>query len=611
MEKEHVPQREEMTQSILHLYNQLSQKITSMMPFSSSEKESCSRDNLLAFLALREINLSRLQRLLQKEGLADLSAAETNVMTYFHQLSHHIGVKLSPPSIFTCPTNDEATAVLRERTINMFGSSAAPFIMVTMDATMVSEHGLMERLLLHGMNVARINCAHDSPSIWKALIDRIREAEQNLQQDGKHVSCKIYMDLGGPKIRVGPVRQTTAPVKLSIPRDVYGHKLGAVEGYINTEAENTMIHAQSDSPFKTFTLAVRATSSLQYITEGDELHFVDTRGKARSVTVVEKIDKNCIKVHLHDIAYVDEGTILHHDTVEMVVRSLVSVPEIIEVKKGDTLRLQLYDYHFHHYNNDSPTVTVTLPSAFKNVKVGDRIFIDDGKVHGIVSYKTSAFIDVNILHPSVKARKVREGNGFNLPDSLPSLNVTALTKKDIDDLPFIVQHADIVGLSFVHSPKDLMDLRAELTKLSAGHLPIVAKIETKDAIHHLGRILLEGLDHENFGVMIARGDLAVEVGFEHLAYVQQEILSMCRAAHVPVIWATQVLDRLLKKGIPSRAEITDAVMANHTQCIMLNKGPYVVEGVSVLTRLINMYIREGVDRNKVGKELTTQYDGLM
>jgi pyruvate kinase len=84
------------------------------------------------------------------------------------------------------------------------------------------------------------------------------------------------------------------------------------------------------------------------------------------------------------------------------------------------------------------------------------------------------------------------------------------------------------------------------------------------------------------GVMIARGDLAVECGFERLAEVQEEILWICEAAHVPVIWATQVLESLARTGFPSRAEITDAAMSQRAECVMLNKGPHICEAVAVL-----------------------------
>jgi pyruvate kinase len=82
--------------------------------------------------------------------------------------------------------------------------------------------------------------------------------------------------------------------------------------------------------------------------------------------------------------------------------------------------------------------------------------------------------------------------------------------------------------------------------------------------------------------MIARGDLAVEIGYQRLAEMQEQILWLCEAAHVPVIWATQVLENLVKKGRPSRAEMTDAAMAERAECVMLNKGPYIREAVHIL-----------------------------
>jgi pyruvate kinase len=82
--------------------------------------------------------------------------------------------------------------------------------------------------------------------------------------------------------------------------------------------------------------------------------------------------------------------------------------------------------------------------------------------------------------------------------------------------------------------------------------------------------------------MVARGDLAVEVGFERLAELQEEILWLCEAAHVPVIWATQVLDTLARRGIPTRAEVSDAAKGIRAECVMLNKGPHIVEAVRFL-----------------------------
>ena len=95
--------------------------------------------------------------------------------------------------------------------------------------------------------------------------------------------------------------------------------------------------------------------------------------------------------------------------------------------------------------------------------------------------------------------------------------------------------------------------------------------------------------------MIARGDLAVEIGFERLAEMQEEILWLAEAAHVPVIWATQVLESLVKQGLPSRGEMTDAAMAARAECVMLNKGPFVAEAVRALDRLLG---RMGEHQNK-------------
>lgn len=127
------------------------------------------------------------------------------------------------------------------------------------------------------------------------------------------------------------------------------------------------------------------------------------------------------------------------------------------------------------------------------------------------------------------------------------------------DLEFIASHADMVGISFVRDVKDIIVLRQELEKRKLRNLGIILKIETKGGFEKLPLMLMEAMKSRNpLGVMIARGDLAVECGWERLADIQEEIISICGAAHVPVIWATQVLESLVKSGVPTRAEITDA-----------------------------------------------------
>jgi pyruvate kinase len=149
-------------------------------------------------------------------------------------------------------------------------------------------------------------------------------------------------------------------------------------------------------------------------------------------------------------------------------------------------------------------------------------------------------------------------------------------------LPFIARHADLIGYSFVRSAEDIERLQTELTRVNGNHLGIMLKIETRKAFERLPSLILAALRSSSVAVMIARGDLAVECGYERTGELQEEIMWIAEAAHVPVIWATQVLETLAKKGYPSRAEITDAAMAERAECVMLNKGPYIVEAVCML-----------------------------
>jgi pyruvate kinase len=181
------------------------------------------------------------------------------------------------------------------------------------------------------------------------------------------------------------------------------------------------------------------------------------------------------------------------------------------------------------------------------------------------------------------------------------------------DVQFIAKHADIVALSLVNSPDDVALLLRTLASLNQRELAVVAKIETRRAFRNLPSILLALLRSTQCGVMIARGDLAMECGFERLAEVQEEILWLCEAAHLPVIWATQVLENLAKKGLPSRAEITDAAMSNRAECVMLNKGPHVIEAVRALRGILRRMQSHQQKKRSMLRELELArggFDGL-
>jgi pyruvate kinase len=136
---------------------------------------------------------------------------------------------------------------------------------------------------------------------------------------------------------------------------------------------------------------------------------------------------------------------------------------------------------------------------------------------------------------------------------------------------------------------DIELLQTELGQRLALDKPlpaIVVKIETPQAVLHLPELIVQAAGRQPLGIMVARGDLAVEIGYQRLAEIQEEILWLSEAAHIPVIWATQVLEHLVKKGIPSRAEVTDAAMAERAECVMLNKGPFIAESVSILGNVL-------------------------
>src|SRR6516165_5653228 len=147
-------------------------------------------------------------------------------------------------------------------------------------------------------------------------------------------------------------------------------------------------------------------------------------------------------------------------------------------------------------------------------------------------------------------------------------------------------HADVVGYAFVRQASDGDELHARLADLNGHHLGIVVKIETRRAFEALPSVMLAARRRPAAGVLIARGALAVEWGYERLAEVQEAMLWLAEAAHLPVIWATQGLETRAKMGQPSRADITDAARSERAECVMLNKGPYIVAAVRVLENIL-------------------------
>ncbi len=193
-------------------------------------------------------------------------------------------------------------------------------------------------------------------------------------------------------------------------------------------------------------------------------------------------------------------------------------------------------------------------------------------------------LTIRIDHAADSRSKLRADKGINVPDT--RLPIPALTTKDVADLSVVAELADLVEMSFVREPSDVEQLLDEMGRLGAEHLGIVLKIETRKGFEHLPQLLLTVMRHPRAGVTIARGDLAVECGYDRLAELQEEILWLCESAHLPTIWATQVLEQLAKTGKPSRAEISDAAMSERAECVMLNKGPYIDDAVVALDDIL-------------------------
>jgi len=421
--------------------------------------------NLAHYLALRRHDLRPLQAALIPWGLSSLGRLEGRVMPSLDAVISTLEsiCQVTPdnlPSRPSIPAFLEGDRLLHQQAEAILGQTEADRqvrIMVTLPTEAASNQDFMLDLLRRGTNCVRINCAHDNVKIWEAMISNVRLAEQ---ETGR--KCKILMDLGGPKPRLG---------KVVTPK--HKHRIYQGECLVLTR----------DSPKK----------------------------------------------------------------------------------------------HAHHFQ-----ASCTLPEVLDRLQVGETAWIDDGRIGARVESVTKKGVHLRITQASVKGSKLSPDKGLNFPDT--DLHLSPLTDKDREDLDFVATHADIVGYSFVQTADDIKLLQKEL----AARLPIpkkiaiMAKIETPQAVSNLPELIVQAAGQQPFAVMIARGDLAISIGYQRLAEIQEEILWLCEAAHIPVIWATQVLENLVKTGIPSRAEITDAAMAERAECVMLNKGTFVAEAITIL-----------------------------
>ncbi len=247
----------------------------------------------------------------------------------------------------------------------------------------------------------------------------------------------------------------------------------------------------------------------------------------------------------------------------------------VTLKKGQTFTLTT-----KKITGDETKASVNYPLLPKEVKIGGFILLDDGKKKlQITDIKGDEVITKVIVGGDTKSRR-----GVNLPGAY--LSISSITEKDRKDLAFGLKHkVDYVALSFVRKPADVEELRDLLNK-GKSKAGIIAKIETPEAVENIDEII-----RLSDGIMVARGDLAIEVPAEEVPLIQKMIIKKCNAAGKPVITATQMLESMIKSPVPTRAEVSDIANAilDGTDAVMLSEettlGEFPVEAVAVMTRV--------------------------
>lgn len=420
-------------------------------------------ENLAFYLAARQYDLTGLQSSLSVLGLSSLGRAESHLRQSLAAVAATLDGLSGLPASWPDPSELEAglAQITRDQQLFFgdFPGAQNTRIMVTMPPQGATDAGFVEELVAAGASCFRINCAHDGPEAWAAMIANIRAAAGKAER-----YCPVLMDIAGPKCRIESIDQPGA-----------------------------------------------------------------------------------------------------------------------RLFRGDRFRLMTRPGRKH---KRMPTITISFPDIVTKLHAGLQVWIDDGKIGARVVEIIDGGAVLEVTVASDKGKKLRLEKGINFPAI--DLEIEHLTPADLAVLPFVATHADLVGCSFVQRPEDIRGLTAALGEHRGDQppQPLLLKIETALAVRNLPRLIVQAGSHQPVAVMIARGDLAMEVGAERLSEAQEEILWLCEAAHVPVVWATQVLETLLKTGAPSRAEVTDAAMGQRAECIMLNKGPYIGETIRFLAGIL-------------------------
>ena len=543
--------------------------------------------NLLHYIAFRRFDLRRDQARLAHLALSSLGRSESHVLynldAVLDWLDRRLDVPPAPRGPSTGPDPERGRQLLARNARELLGPTRrgrGARIMVTLPSEAASDLRLVRSLLESGMDLARINCAHDGPREWSRMVRNLHRAGRALGR-----RCRIEMDLPGPKLRTGSIRPGPAVLKFRPTRDALGRATAPATAWLVPDGRpRDGTEDGTGVPVDGRWLRRRRPKEL--------IELRDARGSHRTLRLGASVSGR-VRAEAWKTVYLVPGTRLvakrpvGRDDATLV-GALPAAEGRIRLSVGETLVLHARadpGEAAQRGRHPRPAhVSCTLPAALRGVRPRESIWLDDGRIGGVVRSASSERLLVEITHAPPGGTWLAADKGINLPDS--DLALPSLSPQDVEDLAFAVRHADVVGYSFVQSSEDVDRLRTELARLGRPRMGVVVKVETRRAFERLPEILLAALRHPPTGVMIARGDLAVEVGFDRLAEVQEELLWLCEAAHLPAIWATQVLEGLAKSGQPSRAEVTDAAMGERAECVMLNKGPHVIEAVGALDSIL-------------------------
>ena len=604
MDKELKKKLKPLLQELLELLQSVNQMAAErLVPYAayyhkgSYTKSAC---NLADYLALREHDLLSLQSRLARLGFSSLGRGGGHVINSLERVTCLIGELLN--ASVTLPVNgrspldyDESVAILSNNSTELLGE-CEPLrktrIMVTLASETAFDYPQVLRLIEQGMNCARINCAHDDEEKWHRMVKHVRHAEK---ETGK--SCRILMDTAGHKVRTGAVELGPAVRHLTVERDSYGRTIAPCIVVLMASTEDGSAEGLAGEDNR-YTIPVKLHKKL--VVE-DRLQFRDSRGKLRHFEIVSKTDDGHWMARCDLASYLlsncslnwmradDDGSYMLQG--EFKLGSFPGKPLTIRLFRGEPLMLTRSSIpgipaRFDRLGNlqDPARIPCMVPEIIDDLEIGDPIWIDDGKIGLVVEGISDEGANLRVEHADPKGVRLQGDKGINCPQTRSSL--PSLSEKDLSDLDFICRNADMVGFSFVETVEDVDALITALSSRKAGKLPIIAKIETGLAMQNLPELLFTTIGRHPFGVMIARGDLSVEIGGIKLAEYQEEILWLCEAAHVPVIWATQVLETLAKKGRNSRPEFTDAAMGDRAECVMLNKGPFILDAMHVLNQVL-------------------------